>query len=112
MAEPLYVSCVDGKPVTRFALGGRGGARQGSVIGAVRGEGRAYTYNPRAVVMISAGEVEKFGREYERAIADKHLVRRTEDDFEAWQLAQKAAEKKALEEQKKAADAAAKDVTP
>jgi len=88
--SPLYVSCVDGKPVTRLALGDRGGARPGLPIGTVRGEGRALVYQPDRIVMIPAAEVAAFGRVYERAIAEQHLVRRSEADY----LAQIEAQKK------------------
>lgn len=81
--QPLYVSCVDGKPVTRYRLGGRGPRALGDPIGAERGEGRAWTYYPERVVMIPADEVATFGRIYERAIVDGHLVRRTAEDFAA-----------------------------
>ena len=79
---PLYVSCVDGKPVTRFRLGGRGGRTLGDPIGADRGEGRAWIYDPARVVRIPPDEVAVFGRIYERAITDGDLVRRTVEDFE------------------------------
>lgn len=91
---PLYVSCVDGKPVTRYRLSGG----RGDPIGAVRGaptevDAKAgvfarrdarprWTYDLSRVVMIPGAEVEKFGRVYERAIEEKNLVRRTAEDFE------------------------------
>lgn len=80
---PLYVSCVDGKPVTRYRLGGRGGRTLGDPIGADRGEGRAWIYDPARVVRIPPEEVAVFGRIYERAIADGHLIRRTEAEHAA-----------------------------
>lgn len=80
--QPLFISCVDGKPVTRFRIGGVGARALGDPIGAERGEGRAWTYYPERVVMIPAAEVAVFGRIYERAIADGDLVRRTAKDFE------------------------------
>jgi len=88
--SPLYVSCVDGKPVTRLALGDRGGARPGLPIGTIRGEGRALTYQTDRIVRIPSAEVAAFGRVYERAITEQHLVRRTEADY----LAQAEAQKK------------------
>lgn len=97
MAEPLYVSCVDGKPVARFSLGGRGGARGQDPIGAVRGEGRAWVYHPEIVVMIAAPEVEAFGRIYERAIHEGNLTRRTAADYAAQVKAQKQREADALQ---------------
>lgn len=104
---PLYVSCVDGKPVSRFRLGGRGGARAADLIGATRGEGRAITYDVERVVMISGAEVAAFGREYERAIRDGNLTRRTAEDFTAYQAASKTRAAEAAATATKSAEAPA-----
>lgn len=99
----LFVSCVAGKPVARLPLPGARGA--GVTIGARR-EGRALVYNEREVIALSAEEVRVHGRVYERAIREGNLIRRTEEEWQAWQAAQRAAEAQTM------ADEAAKTTAP
>lgn len=89
LPPPLYVSCVDGKPVTRYRLGERGG-RPGDAIGTTRGEGRTIVYRPDDIIMIPPAEVAAFGRIYLRAIKDRHLVQRTREEYDAFVATQKA----------------------
>lgn len=99
----LFVSCVDGKPVARLPLPGARGA--GVILGARR-EGRALVHNAREVIALSAEEVRVHGRVYERAIREGNLVRRTEEEWQAWQAEQRAAEAQTM------ADEAAKTTAP
>jgi hypothetical protein len=102
-----FVSCVDGKPVTRLSL--RPGPRQ--LIGAERGENRAITYYPDAVVGLTRAEVEAFGKEYQRTIDEGNLRRRTRDEWEAHRAAQKKRQSDELAKIKAAQEAADKAAT-
>lgn len=102
-----FVSCVDGKPVTRLSL--RPGPRQ--LIGAERGENRAITYYPDAVVALTRAEVEAFGAIYQRTIDEGNLRRRTRDEWEAHRAAQKKRQVEELAKIKAAQEAADKAAT-
>jgi hypothetical protein len=73
----LFVSAVDGQPVTRF------GTR--TLVGASRrqNEPTIIDYDPSRVIAISRGEYARYRREYERAIRDGSLTRRTVEDWQA-----------------------------
>lgn len=97
VAFGLFVSSVEGKPVSRFGA-------PGVFIGADRDPDnpRKLRYQPERVVPIPLEEVTLYGREYARLIADGELVSR---DAKAW-AAQEAADKKAAEAKAKAKQAA------
>jgi hypothetical protein len=67
----LFVSCVEGQPVTRF------GTRV--LIGAARDltQPRKVNYDPKLIVAIPATEARRYHREYRRAIANGSLTERT-----------------------------------
>lgn len=88
----LFVSCVDGKPVSRLPLPGRPAARE--LIGCVR-EGRVYKYDEEEIVGLTRAEMQAHGRVYERLIAEGYLRRRTRADFDAWQAALRERERMA-----------------
>lgn len=83
----LFVSAVDGKPVTRYPLPGSKAGRE--IIGAHR-DGKLIVYDEEAVVAITRAEVEAHGKAYERAIRDGNLRRRTREEWEVWRARQKA----------------------
>jgi hypothetical protein len=84
-----FVRSVEGKPVTRFAEGGRGGVRVAALFGASRVEGRV-VYDTAAVSAITAEEWERFGKIYARNIVDGHLVECTREEYDAYRAAQSA----------------------
>ena len=67
-----FVRCKEGKPVTRFVKGDRGGARPASFFGARRVDGRL-VYDTEAVHAITEEEWSAFGRIYQRNIDDGDL---------------------------------------
>jgi hypothetical protein len=74
----LYVSSVPGRPVRRY------GSTGGALIGAARQDAAnpgAVTYYPERVVGLSVAEVQRYGREYRRALSDGDLAERTEADY-------------------------------
>jgi hypothetical protein len=84
----LFVSAVEGHPVSRF------GAPGGSVlIGADRDPDnpRKIIYRPDAVIAIPHHEALRYGREYNRLITDGALVARTADDWRGQQIAAQTA---------------------
>jgi hypothetical protein len=83
----LFVSSVEGKPVTRLPV--RGGRAPGGLIGARR-EGGKYVYDTAAVVGLTRAEVREHRSYYERVIAEGSLRRRTQEEWERARTAQKA----------------------
>lgn len=73
----LFVSCVEGCPVTRF------GTR--TMIGATRSARTpdVVTYDPTVVVAIPLDEHRKYRREYERALANGTLKARGAEEWSA-----------------------------
>lgn len=67
----LFVSCVEGQPVTRF------GSKV--LIGAGRDPDnrRKVRYSPKQIVALPHEEAQRYGREYARAIDDGSLVQHT-----------------------------------
>jgi Na+/glutamate symporter len=87
MAEPhatfgLFVSCVDGKPVTRFGTG--------TMIGATRSKATpdVVNYDPTQIVGIPHAEYDRHLRSYERAISNGSLRSRTAAEYRAQEQAQ------------------------
>jgi len=78
MADQIYrfFSCVPGKVARRWGTQ--------SMIGAVRGAD-GYEWNPDDVVAISAAELRRYRREYNRLLAgpEPALIERTRADYEA-----------------------------
>ncbi len=71
----LFVSCVEGQPVSRFGTKVLIGAeRDASVRGKIR-------YRTKEIVAIPHDEALKYSREYRRAIDDGSLVARTADEW-------------------------------
>lgn len=103
MPEFHYVSSVKGHLVTRFP------SLQSSVaqyIGATR-KGKTIVWDESEVSAISDQEWQKYRREYRRCLADKSLVVRTKEDFEAYVADKTKRETEALEKAKaEAADKA------
>ena len=103
-----FVSCVKDKPVTRFQLGARAAPRAGNFFGARR-EGGALVYDEEAVFGITAEEWSSFGREYTRAINDRHLRERDRKEYDAYRAAQAdRAKQAAAQAERDAAEAQAK----
>lgn len=103
MPEFHYVSSVKGHLVTRFP------SLRSSVaqfIGATR-KGKTIVWDTTEVVAISDKEWQTYRREYRRCLADKSIVERTKEDFEAYVKEKTERETKALEEAKADADAKA-----
>lgn len=75
----VYVSSVEGCPVTRF------GTR--TLIGAARRvkEPTVIDYQPDVVVAITADEFNRYRREYQRALGNGSLKRRTIEEWQAQQ---------------------------
>lgn len=75
----LFVSAVAGAPVTRFGTH--------TLVGAERRlmQPTIIDYDPSRVVAISHPEYARYRREYERAIRDGSLIRRTVEDWQAQQ---------------------------
>jgi hypothetical protein len=73
----LFVSSVQGQPVSRFGTAGAGSG--GVLIGATRNpaEPRKIIYDPAVVVGIPHAEALKYAREYQRAVSDGSLTLRT-----------------------------------
>lgn len=84
----LFVSCVDGKPVTRLPLPGSRARASPVLIGAHR-DGRRTVYDEAAVIGLTEEEVDAHGRIYERAIREGNLRRRTAEEHAAYQAALK-----------------------
>ncbi len=84
----LFVSCVVGKPVTRW------GSR--TLIGASRSAATptVVDYDPELVVAIPQSEYAQYTREYDRALANGSLKRRAESH---WQAQNRQPEKKETE---------------
>jgi hypothetical protein len=84
----LYVSSVQGRLVTRYGAGTRSAP---SYIGArrVSGDPTSIEWDTEVVVALTAEEVARFAREYERALGGKALRKRTREDW----LAQTARER-------------------
>lgn len=97
----LFVSSVEGKPVTRLG--------KGVLIGCRREKG-AYIFDTVAVIAITQAEVELYGRVYERTIKEGALVRRTRADFDAYQA--KIRERESALHKKSAAPAASAPAAP
>jgi len=89
-----FVRCVKDKPVTRFIVGARGGARAGNFFGARRVDG-SLVYDEEAVHAITADEWDRFGRIYQRNLDDKHLVEVKPEVYVAFLEAQAARAAKA-----------------
>lgn len=89
-----FVRCVKDKPVTRFVIGARGGARAGNFFGARRVDG-SLVYDEEAVHAITAEEWDRFGRIYQRNIDDRHLVEVKREVYVAFVEAQAARATKA-----------------
>jgi hypothetical protein len=85
VTQPLYVSIRDGALVPRFTLAGK----VSGLIGAERGEGRAYVWHPDRIVMIPAAEVAAHRTPYTLALAAGDIVPRTAEEYEAARAAQK-----------------------
>lgn len=86
----LYVSPVKGCTVPRF------GAPRGTYIGARR-VGKQLEWNEERIVAIPADECRRFRAEYDGAIADGGLKRRTADEYRVQQEAREKAKKEARE---------------
>ena len=86
----LFVSCVDGKPVTRLPLPGSRARASPVLIGAHR-DGRRTVYDEAAVIGLTQAEVDEHGRIYERALREGNLRRRSAEEHAAYQAAQKGA---------------------
>ncbi len=71
----LFVSCVEGQPVTRF------GSKV--LIGADRDPAnrRKVRYNPKQIVALPHEEATRYAREYARAIEDGSLTQHTADEW-------------------------------
>ena len=71
----LFVSCVEGKPVTRFGTK--------VLIGADRDptQPRKIRYRPKEIIAIPTDEAHRYGRDYGRLIADGELVEHTADEW-------------------------------
>lgn len=96
MPEFHYVSSVKGHLVTRFP------SLRSSVaqfIGATR-KGKTIVWDETEVVAISDQEWQRYRREYRRCLADKSIVERTKEDFEAYVAEKTDRETKALEKAK------------
>lgn len=96
----LFVSSVEGKPVTRF------GAGPLALIGA-HFEGRTIVYQPRRVVGLSRDEIDRYGDHYARTLREGGLTARTREEYDAQQAAQEAvrvAEQIKIDDAAKAAD--------
>lgn len=89
-----FVRCVKDKPVTRFVVGARGGARAGNFFGARRVDGQL-VYDEDAVHAITEDEWDRFGRIYQRNIDDRHLVEVPPEAYVAFLEAQAAGAAKA-----------------
>lgn len=91
-AEPfgLFVSCVEGQPVTRF------GTRV--FIGAARDPAnpRKLVYHPDQIIAVPHLEAQRFGREYARAILDGSLVQRSAAEWREQQRSEGGAPRKSL----------------
>jgi len=103
MTEPhatfgLFVSCVDGLPVTRFGTG--------TMIGAARSKAApdVVTYDPTQIVGIPHAEYDRHRRSYDRALGNGSLKKRSVADY----LAQEAAQAKRDDEHRQAQERAAK----
>lgn len=92
-SQALYVSIRDGALVPRFTLAGK----VSGLIGAERGEGRAYVWHPETITMIPAAEVAMHRKAYAHALEDGDLVRRTAREYQTQQAAAEAASKAAKE---------------
>jgi len=88
-----YVSSVKGHLVTRFPSLRLSVAQY---IGATR-KGKTIVWDETEVAAISEREWQTYRREYRRCMADKSLVERTKEDFEAYVADKQAREKEALE---------------
>jgi hypothetical protein len=99
----LFVSSVVGLPVTRW------GSR--TLIGASRSAATptVVDYDTDAVVAIPDDEYRKYSREYDRALGNGSLRRRTEKD---WQAQNRQPEKRATERGAGTPSAPAVDETP
>lgn len=74
MEFSLFVSCIEGKPVTRY------GSR--TFIGAERVHGtNEILWFPNRVVAIPRSEHDRYRKEYDRLLRDGDLKVRTEKDF-------------------------------
>jgi predicted ATPase with chaperone activity len=91
----MFLSCKNGKVVSRFGTG--------TMIGAELGPS-GYTFDEKVIVALSPAEVARYGSEYRRAVRRGDLIERTQADFDARIEAEKAAERATLE--KMAAEAA------
>lgn len=78
----LFVSSVEGSPVTRYG--------SSVLIGAERNpdEPRKIVYHPDAVIAIPHDEAQRYAREYRRLIAEGALVERTADDWRSQQASE------------------------
>ncbi len=84
----LFVSCVPGKPVTRYG--------SHTFIGADRVAGtNEFIWHPERVVAIPATEHARYRKEYDRLLADKDLKVRTETEWKAQTAAEDSAVKRA-----------------
>lgn len=97
----LYVTPKKGRTVPRF------GAPRGTYIGAKR-VGKQLEWDEERIVGIPADEYRRFRAEYDGAIADGSLVRRSAEDFEKQREDRKVAKKRAAAEAAAEAEQAAK----
>jgi hypothetical protein len=71
----LFVSSVEGRPVTRFGTKVLIGAERDSVTP------RKISYRTKDIVAIPVDEAERYSREYARLISDGDLVAHTADEW-------------------------------
>ncbi len=110
----MYVSSKKGRIVSRYGTATLMNANQW--IGVSRdpkdpvwGE---LLWDEDAVTALTHAEVARFGREYEKSIAEGSLVKRTEADFRAYVKRQKDRQKAVLAAQARENDAAQKAAAP
>jgi hypothetical protein len=97
MEFSLFVSCIEGKPVTRF------GSR--TFIGAEReGDSNVIHWFPDRVIAIPASEHDRFRKEYDRVLRDGDLRVRTKSDWLQQTEAEDAATKRGEADKRSAAD--------
>lgn len=75
VAFALFVSCVEGKPVTRFGSKVLIGADRDPLVR------KKIIYRPKEIVAIPVDEAERYGREYSRLIKDEELVEHTAEEW-------------------------------
>ena len=83
--DDLYVSSVAGAAVARFSLVTRR-AGLGEMIGATRSreDPTRIVWDEEAITLIPGAEYQRYLREYNRALREKSLRRRTKAEFDAY----------------------------